>query len=131
MLTDLLTMTAVNQELFPLIRMTASKKWHNQPIYEWKTDKKLFNSVILLFGVFPVDLHFFNMTNVSPNGFQENSSSLINKHWKHKRTIDTDEQIITIIDEVNFKARLPFIDIILKPVYKQIFFHRHRKLAKA
>lgn len=128
---DLLTMESVNYELSPLIKMTAPKRWRKFSIPEWETDKKLFDSVILLLGVLPIDLHHMTMKQVSEQGFVEHSTSLMNSYWQHKRDITTSNNQVTVTDEVSFKSRLPFVSLVVKPMYKQIFLHRHKRLSNA
>ena len=49
-----LTLTGVNAELSPLVRMTAPAAFAQRPLQEWPERDHLFTSWILLLGVLPV-----------------------------------------------------------------------------
>lgn len=126
---SLLTMSGVNRELSPFIRMTVPPEWSSKAIFEWPTGKVLFSSWILLFGIFPVDRHKFFLQSVDrETGFAEDSCSLTNKSWRHRRRIDRTGAFCWVTDTVEFRGRLPFLAIILAPVYRFIFKHRHKVL---
>ena len=61
-----LTMSGVNAELRPLVRMTAPAPWATRPIFDWPEQKLLFTSWILLLGVLPIDRHAFSLRSVIP-----------------------------------------------------------------
>ena len=125
------TIKGVNYELMPFARMTAPPDWIRLPIQEWPVGKKLFTSCILLLGFVPADFHFFRMKSLLPNGFEEYSSTVINKFWHHTRTTtDLEDGGCVIIDRLSFKSRVPFIDVISTPVYKLFFRHRHTRLKR-
>lgn len=125
----LLTMKGVNRELSPFIRMTVPPEWSNRAVFDWPTGKVLFSSWILLFGIFPIDRHkFFLQSADRQRGFAEESSSLINKLWLHRRNIDRNGALCRVTDIVEFHCRLPFLAHILAPVYRFIFKHRHKVL---
>jgi hypothetical protein len=127
--TGLLTMTGVNRELSPFIRMTGPPEWSSKAIFEWPTGKVLFSSWILLFGILPIDRHTFFFQSIDrPRGFAEASSSLINKRWHHRRDIRRDGVSWRITDTVEFQCRLPLLEYVLGPVYRFIFRHRHQVL---
>ena len=123
-------MKGVNYELGPLIKMTAPGQWRNRPISEWPEKKRLFNSVILLFGVWPLDLHKIYFHRIQSNGFQERSSSLSYKQWVHERTILQEGEGCRVKDRVEFHMRLPFMGPVMRPVYLFIFQRRHRRLKR-
>jgi len=124
-----LTLSGVNAELWPLVRMTAPAAFAQRPLQEWPERQHLFNSWILLFGVLPVDRHAFYMQSVTPGkGFVETSSSTINALWKHERTIIPLEAGCRVTDIVEYRCRLPLLGYLLKPLYKLVFWRRHRYL---
>lgn len=124
-------MEGVNSELMPLMYMThpaeASDLAQMPPGLLGET---LFGSVLLLFGFLPMDVHFLQLDSVQHEvGFQENSSSLINKTWKHHRTIfEGPKGTVELEDEVSFTPRLWLLGWLLRPVVWLIFAHRHRRL---
>ncbi|MEO0367937.1 MAG: hypothetical protein AAF197_04020 [Pseudomonadota bacterium] len=125
---DLLTMNGVNYELIPLVRMTAPSRWAEKPIQLWPIDEALFTSVILLFGIIPVDLHRFKLLGVNGSGFEECSCSLVNEEWRHSRTIKEVEGGSLVKDQVTFIPKIRFVGKIMKPIYEAIFKHRHKRL---
>ena len=125
----LLTMDGVNGELGPFVHMTAPPEWSSKAIFEWPTGKVLFSSWILLFGIFPIDRHKFFLRSVDRQlGFTEESSSLTNKLWHHRRSIDSNGALCRVTDTVEFQCRLPLLAYILAPAYRFIFKHRHKVL---
>ena len=125
----LLTLDGVNRELSPLIRMTAPPEWSNRPIFEWPTGRVIFSSWLLLFGLIPIDRHKFFFQSIDrQRGFAEESSSLTNKLWHHRRDIDRNGTSCRVTDTVEFQCRLPLLEFILAPVYRFVFKHRHKVL---
>ena len=91
--------------------------------------QQLFKSWILLFGIIPIDRHSFYLDTIYPEeGFSESSSSAINASWCHVRKITPQSTGCCVIDTVSYKSRLPFVDVILKPAYKLVFWRRHQNL---
>ena len=127
---DLLNMAGVNNELYPLLKMTAPRQWIEKPIFQWPVNSTLFSSAILLFGFIPMDVHRFKFTSVNTMGFKESSSTLINSLWLHERSIlsNGDGDGATIKDVVYYKSKLAVLGRLFKPVYKWIFIHRHKRL---
>lgn len=125
---DALTMLGVNYELGPLLKMTAPDNWQSKPITHWPTNQRLFTSTILLLGLIPIDRHYFNFTKIDNSGFNENSKSLMNSLWSHKRVIKNNGSGSVITDVIMYKSKLGVLGIIFMPIYKAIFKHRHNRL---
>lgn len=124
-----LTMSGVNAELSPLVRMTAPELFSVQSILEWPEKKRLFQSWILLFGFLPIDLHTFYFEVINSNeGFVERSTSWTNQYWRHTRKVVPDSSGCHVMDTVEYKSRLPLIDWVVKPMYRLVFLCRHRNL---
>ncbi|WP_373097066.1 hypothetical protein [Zhongshania sp.] len=126
---DLLTMDGVNYELMPLVKMTTPSEWASKHLKLWPIGSELFSSVILLFGIIPVDIHKFKLSKVDEAGFEERSDSLIHKKWNHSRTIKSLGSTCIVIDELEFVPKLRFLGPVMKPVYSAIFKHRHKRIA--
>ncbi len=124
------TLQGVNEELAPFVRMTASADQMKLPFTEAPIQQKLFTSVLLLFRVIPVDLHFLKLDDIWQYGFRENSSSLMHAYWQHERTITGEADNCVLKDHLKFKPRLPLIHLIMRPIVRFIFEHRHRQLQK-
>ena len=125
-----LTMEGVNFELMPLIRMTAPANLYTCHLKELSANTKSFNSLVLLLGFIPVDIHSFAFLELDEQGFSEQSSSLLNSLWQHERLIKACDDECIIIDEISFVTRIKLLSPLLLPIYKAIFKHRHKRLRK-
>lgn len=124
-----LTLSGVNAELRPLVRMTAPADYARRPLREWPERQPLFNSWILLLGVLPVDRHAFYLQSVTPGkGFVETSTSVLNAAWNHQRTIVPVAGGCRVTDTVEYRSRIALLGYLLKPVYQLVFWNRHRNL---
>lgn len=126
---DVFDMRGVNEELAPFIRMTYPKEtdW-SKPV---PSGQVLFNSMILLFGVLPVDQHYLRFESIEPGkGFHEYSYSIINNLWEHKRTLEAVEEGTLLRDELRFAPQVPVLGWLLKGIYQAVFRHRHQRLRR-
>ncbi len=127
---DLLNMSGVNEELFPYLKMTSPNAWQHKPIAEWPRNESLFTSTILLLGLIPIDRHEFRMIDVDPSGFKESSRSWTNHEWQHERKISAHQMGATVKDVVTYQSKVALMGRLFLPVYRLVFKHRHRRLAK-
>ena len=126
-----ITMEGVNAELSPLVRMTAPEALSRQSIFDWPVQRELFASWILLFGLLPIDRHHFFLESVDPkSGFQERSSSWVNTFWSHTRQVVPLGSGCQVTDTVEYKSRVPLVDLAFKPAYRLVFWLRHRHLRR-
>jgi hypothetical protein len=125
-----LNFIGVNYELHPIVHMTAPKEWKARLLTEAPVNKKLFSSTILLFRLIPVDIHNVHFKRILENGFKESSNSITMKVWNHDRTINILKQGCILTDEISYSTRIPFLDVIIKPIYSYVFRHRHQRLIK-
>ena len=125
---DAFTMKGVNFELFPPIKMTSPKKYSEKSIIEWPKNVGVFKSVLLLGGFIPIDCHSFKFVELEQDRFEELSSTLMNKVWNHKRTITDSGKNCLVVDKVSYQSRTPLVGSLMKPIYRYIFEHRHRRL---
>jgi hypothetical protein len=125
-----MSMSAVNAELSPLVRMTCPDRWRRCPLAQWSTGSVLFRSVVLLFGVLPVDLHSLRLESIyaDERGFLERSHSWCNRQWQHERTTTATAAGCIVEDKVSVEGRIPAVTMLLLPVYRLVFLHRHRRL---
>lgn len=126
-----LTMAEVNSELMPLARMTVPESWVTKPILEWPVKEHLFVSWILLFGFLPVDKHSICFDTIEQNsGFNETSTSIVNRSWTHRRDVTDIVDGCRVTDTVEFEPRFVFLGPIAKLLYRVTFSHRHKVLRK-
>lgn len=128
-----LTMSGVNRELGPLIKMTVPLGWLNRSILDYPTGQHLFHSWILLFGLLPIDRHSFFLESIDSSegfveGFTERSSSIVNSQWLHERKVMATASGCCVSDTIEFQCRIPLVGYWLKPVYRGVFTLRQRKL---
>lgn len=125
------TMQGVNDELAPLVRMSAPADLRRLPFTQAPLKQPLFASWVLLFGVLPFDRHQLRLDEVWEGGFRENSSSLIHRTWRHEHVIIPHNGSCTLKDTVRFEPRVPLLGYILLPVVRLIFRHRHKQLQQS
>lgn len=123
-------MTGVNYELHPFIRMI-SPQGHDMLPTE-VDGSVIFKSWLLLFGVVPLDRHALALTHVDEGvGFVEESTSWLQRRWRHERTLTAIEPGgCTIEDRLLVEPRLRLFRPVVSAVVKQLFTHRHRRLVK-
>ncbi|MCE9650161.1 MAG: hypothetical protein K8R18_11115 [Parvibaculum sp.] len=122
------TPRGVNAELMPFIRMTfpeADMRLADAPL-----DTPLFGSWIFLFGVLPFDRHTFVIHEVGARHFVETSRSLLQKLWRHERSLTETAGGTIIRDVVTVIPRFSFAAPATNFVVRAIFRHRHRRLAR-
>ncbi len=127
------SMPNVNKELMPYIRMTyPANRVTLNGVENVPYGQTLFVSILLLFGLIPIDLHWLRLDKiVNGRAFHENSTTLMHRYWKHTRTlVDKGEGVTVITDEVEFMPRIAMLGYILLPIVKYIFNHRHEQLRK-
>ena len=123
------TLEAVNAELSPLVKMTAPEAWRFRTIMTWPAGEHCFNSIILLFGVLPVDVHSFQLERVDPeHGILERSHSWLNRLWQHERTTKPADGQCLVTDTLTVETRIGFLSTLLMPINRALFRHRHRRL---
>ena len=56
---------------------------------------------------------------------------LSQRAWEHERTIEPqDDGACLVTDRVAWEPRLPFPGAVLRPIFRAVFRHRHRRLRK-
>jgi ligand-binding SRPBCC domain-containing protein len=124
------TMAGVNLELMPLVRMTVPASARGKTLSDVELGSVAFHSVLLAFGVVPFDRHALCLVRVDANrGFQERSTSLLQKRWDHDRTLAADGEGTLVTDQVTFAPRIGPAKPVA-PIIRAIFRHRHKRLAQ-
>jgi ligand-binding SRPBCC domain-containing protein len=125
------TRQGINDELMPLLAMTFPAEWERLDGNDITAGLTRFRSVLLLFGGLPIDLHRFAFLSVTPGqGFLECSSSLLHREWIHERRLAAVPGGTEITDRVHYQCRLPGLGLVLQPVIRFVFRHRHRRLLR-
>lgn len=124
------TMPGVNAELRPLLRMTYPREFHLATLHGAPLRHVVFRSWLLLFGVVPVDRHAMAFDRVLPNGFDEHSTSWLQRDWIHRRRIEPYKAGTRLIDDVEFQPRWRGLTPLLRFFVTAMFRNRHRQLQR-
>jgi len=125
------TMRGVNFELRPLVRMTHPPGLTSLDSAVVPIGERAFRSWILLFGFLPIDYDDLTFVALDPGrGFHERSAMLTQRRWEHERRLEPAENGCAIIDIVSFEPRAPGIGVLLRPLFRAVFAHRHRRLRR-
>jgi ligand-binding SRPBCC domain-containing protein len=126
------TFEGVNDELRPLMRMTAPAHVRSLDPSEVVLGERIFRSWILLFGVIPIDYDDLALLALEPGrGFHERSRMLSMRVWEHERWLEPDGDFgCRIRDRLTFEPRLPGAGPLLERFIRMTFRHRHRRLRR-
>lgn len=128
---DIMSMKGVNDELFPLARMTFPGPDDDYSLGDAPVREVLFMSVILGLTILPIDFHYLRFDRIlDGRGFEENSTSLAHRFWRHTRTLEPAGAETRLRDVVWFRPRVFAKGYLLQPVYAFVFRHRHRRLQR-
>ena len=121
----------INDELRPLLGMTASRELRERGLDAVVVGERLCRSWVLLFGALPVDYDDITLVRLDPpHGFLERSAMLSQRIWQHERTIAPAPGGCVLVDRVSYEPRLPVPDVVLRALYVRVFRHRHRRLRR-
>jgi ligand-binding SRPBCC domain-containing protein len=125
------TFAGVNDELRPLMRMTAPARIRALDPSEVVLGERIFRSWVLLFGVIPVDYDDLTLVALEPGrGFHERSRMLSMRVWEHQRRIDPDGGGCRVRDRLSFEPRMALAGPLLERFVRMTFRHRHRRLRR-
>jgi ligand-binding SRPBCC domain-containing protein len=126
------TFEGVNDELGPVLRMTAPARVRRLDPSEVVLGERIFRSWVLLFGVLPIDYDDLTLIALEPGrGFHERSRMLSMRVWEHERTLEPDGATgCRVHDRLSFEPRLPGMGPLLERIVRATFRHRHRRLRR-
>jgi hypothetical protein len=120
------TLRGVNQELWPLRLSGPDSTLLTRDI---PLQQPVLRSVVSLLGVVMLDLHEFSLVHVTEGeGFHEHSRSLLERSWRHVRTIRQQPGGCVVTDELEFEPRL-FPGLVGR-IVRRVFEHRHAFLRR-
>jgi ligand-binding SRPBCC domain-containing protein len=124
------TMAGVNDELWPMFRMTHPPGRERIDAQEVPLGVPVFRSTLLLGCVLPIDYDDLMFDEIDPGRrFVERSSMLSSRVWRHERRIDPRPGGGTIVtDRVDFEPRMAPLAPIMCVLVPRIFRHRHKRL---
>ena len=126
------TFEGVNDELRPLLRMTAPRHLRTLDPADVHLGERIFRSWVLLFGLLPVDYDDLTLIALEPGrGFHERSRLLSMRVWEHERWIEPDgDGACMLRDRLSFEPRLLVPRRVARPIIRALFRHRHRRLRR-
>lgn len=125
------TMDGVNAELGPFIRMTHPAHAARLEGAHVEPGALLFQSWLLAFGLLPIDRHALSLERLYPGeGFDERSTSLMQREWIHRRRVLPAGSGCIVTDELQFEPRVSLAAPVLRAVIGALFRHRHRRLRR-
>jgi ligand-binding SRPBCC domain-containing protein len=125
------TFEGVNDELGPVLRMTAPASVRALDPADVVLGERIFRSWVLLFGVLPIDYDDLTLIALEPGrGFHERSRMLSMRVWEHERTLTADGSGCVVRDRLGFEPRLPGMGPLLERVIRATFRHRHKRLRR-
>ena len=125
------TFDGINDELMPLMRMTAPAHIRALDPSEVVLGERIFRSWVLLFGVLPIDFDDLALLKLEPGrGFHERSRMLSMRVWEHERWLAPEGERCRVTDRLSFQPRLPGMGPLLERFIRMTFRHRHRRLRR-
>src|SRR3954452_11632476 len=123
------TAEGVNDELRPWLRMTVPGG--DFDLNSVEIGKPIGRSWVLFLGLIPIDYDEINLDRIDEGrGFVERSRMLSQRAWEHIRTIRPVEDGSIVTDAVAWEPRLPVPGAAMRPLFRAIFGHRHRRLRR-
>jgi hypothetical protein len=120
-------MQGVNDELWPLVRMTVPKAFSCLTLREAPAGSLLFKSWLLFLGILPFDRYALRIEKQWEYGFQEDSSSWLQRRWRHKRVVELMAKGSRLVDELEIEPRfLP--ERLVRYLVRLLFIRRHHYL---
>jgi ligand-binding SRPBCC domain-containing protein len=126
------TFEGINDELRPLMRMTAPARIRALDPSEVVLGERIFRSWVLLFGVIPIDYDDLALVALEPGrGFHERSTMMSMRVWEHERRLEPDgDSRCRIRDRLSFEPRVALAGPLLERFVRGTFRHRHRRLRR-
>lgn len=125
------TMSGVNDELWPLARMSFPREMATLSLSAEPLGRPLFRSTIYLLGLLPVDYDEITIVEFEPGRrFLERSVMFTQAVWQHERTVEPCTEGCTITDRVQFEPRVRWLGPLYRPVFAAAFSLRHLRLRR-
>jgi ligand-binding SRPBCC domain-containing protein len=124
------SMTGVNRELFPLVRMTHPRGLESLGDAELQLGRRAFRSWILLAGFLPIDYDDLTFVELGPGRFLERSPMLTQREWQHERCVDTVSGGCVLTDRLRFVPRIAALGPVFLLTFRLAFRLRHWNLRR-
>jgi ligand-binding SRPBCC domain-containing protein len=124
------TAEGVNDELRPWLRMTVPGRG-GFDLSSVEIGKPIGRSWVLFLGLVPVDYDVIKLDEIDEGRrFVERSKMFSQRQWEHIRTIRPADGGAVVTDAVAWEPRLPLPGAAMRPLFRAIFGHRHRRLRR-
>ena len=128
------TPEGINDELRPWMTMSMPPGAESLTVDNVPIGTPIGRCWMRLFGVLPIDYDLLTIKDLQPGrGFQEESTMLTIRRWRHERSVIPDDDGKTVVqDRITFTLRAPLRP--LTPIFavglRALFGHRHRRLQR-
>jgi ligand-binding SRPBCC domain-containing protein len=126
------TFEGINDELRPVMRMRVPAGLQDTAMDTVPLGVPLGRSWLFYLGFLPLDYDDLTVTELVPRShFQEVSTMGSMRRWTHRRELNAvDAGHTEVTDVVGFEPRLTALAGLVEPVVRELFAHRHRRLAR-
>lgn len=128
------TPEGINDELRPWMTMSMPRGAKNLTVDTVPIGTPVGRCWMRLFGVLPFDYDDLMIAELRPGrGFDEQSTMLSMRSWRHERTVEPDGDAKTVVrDRLTFELRAPlrFLMPIIAAGVGALFSHRQRRLQR-
>jgi len=130
----IVTPAGINDELRPWMTMSMPRGAKDLTVDTVPAGTPVGRCWLRLFGVLPFDYDDLMIAELWPGrGFDEQSTMLSMRRWRHERTVEPDGDAKTVVrDRLTFELRAPLR--LLTPIVAAgigaLFGHRHRRLQR-
>jgi len=125
----IITPEGINHELRPWMRMTLPRGFEGLDPESVELGKPIGRSWVLLFGLLPFEYDDVTLVELEPGRrFLERSPMLSQRCWQHERIVEPAEGGSRVTDRIRMEPRLGLPAAPLRPMFRGVFRHRHRRL---
>lgn len=128
------TPEGINDELRPWMTMSMPRHAEDLTVDTAPAGTPIGRCWMRLFGVLPFDYDHLMIADLQPGrGFDEQSTMLSMRTWRHQRTLEADGDTRTVVrDHITFELRAPLrvLTPIIAAGVRALFGHRHRRLQR-
>ena len=124
------TLHGVNQELRPFVAMREPSALRGRTITSLRPGERV-HCLMLAGGLLPFDRHRLGLESVTPGeGFAEESTSWLQRRWRHVRTLAAVDGGTRVTDHVTADPRIGLVAPVVQRIVGALFTHRHRRLTQ-
>jgi ligand-binding SRPBCC domain-containing protein len=128
------TPEGINDELRPWMTMSMPRGAKDLTVDTVPIGTPVGRCWLRLFGVLPFDYDFLTIAELVPGrSFDEQSTMLSMRSWRHQRTVEPDGDAKTVVrDRLTFELRAPLrlLTPVIAAAVRALFGHRHRRLQR-